>query len=110
MCVLACITPVPSANLHKLSKRCVHLSLHLLVLHALMPFIALLYHLMFCCGAGVYAGVHAVGIIFAAAFLQLLTQPLLPLVLALLHALLLFWVIANTCAVALHMLLHLLMS
>ena len=58
---------VPSATPHKFSKRCVHLSLHLLLLHALMPFIALLYQSMFCYGAGVLALVHAVGIKFAAA-------------------------------------------
>ena len=80
----------PSATLYRCSNRCVHLSLHLLLLHALMPVIALLYQSVFCYNAGVLAVVHAVGIMFVAAFLQLLTQPLLPLVLVLLHALLLF--------------------
>ena len=70
---------VPSATPHKISKRCVHLSVHLLLLHALMPFIALLYQSMCCYAAGVLAVVHAVGIVFAAAKMQLLTQPLLPL-------------------------------
>ena len=82
---------VPSATPYKLSNMCVHLSLHLWLLRALMPLIALQYQLDLCCRASVLAVVHAVVIKFTtAAVLQLLTRPLLPLSLLLLHMLLLF--------------------
>lgn len=55
-----------------------------------MPFIAPLYQSMLLYSANALALVHTVGIKFAAVFLQLLTQLLLPSVLVLLHALLLF--------------------